>query len=975
MRKKLPLFLFMAFCCAAAYSQQVPCLSCFAGRDTLYNNNPNNHFAKVAAHHPMPANGNGTLGQSYINQNVCGLNYTQVSQLTETRTQIYNFNPGGKGFPAALQVAPIPCGGLNAAGVIKAFAYWNAEYTEGSPPAATITITNPLNAVSTYTSTIIGTGAATCWGATGTADYRADVTAAIAGSGGYNMSLTGFQNVGWEVNGITVIIIYKDPSAAYTGSISLWDGAVILIGGSTNYTATSFTTCAAAPNAAAFQIASDMQSNVNANINDEDFNGSSAAFANNFWNYNEINTSLTNAQSSCVYNCYTNNGGDCWAQVALGLYWQNTGCVACHPPAGMNVVLAAINPTCGNNNGQIIVHVSGGVKPYTYKWSPNGGTDSIANNLSRGVYTIEVMSPCDTVTDTVTLQGNTLAFINDIGEVKCFNGSSGYAAVHVNGGVAPYTYSWSPVAGNTDSVSKLSAGTYICYVEDVNGCHIADTCKVLQPPVLTVSTGIIGVSCYGQSNGKAYANGVGGTPPYTYQWAKGPSGDTFDNLVAGIYTVLVNDANGCSANGTAIVTQPASLSVTATGPKSFCLNQTAVLTAFPVGGTKPYTYAWSSPPGGTNNTISVSPVVTTTYSIVITDANGCTATSSVTVDLGPPVGVTLTGAHAICQGESITLCAVPNGGSGGNSFLWQPGGQVSPCITVSPASTTLYSVTVSDNCGGRAGDSAMVTVSPTPIINFSAGVTEGCSPLCVQFRDASQVSQGQLVEWTWTFGRRDTVNGRSPIHCFVDTGHYTVQLTAVSDAGCSSTLSRSNVISVYSNPVPQFSASPQPAEVLNADIQFTDRSTDQYGLIAWSWKYGDGADSGSNLENPSHTYQDTGTYCPQLIVTNIHGCVDSIISCVVVEPMFALYIPDAFSPNGFGKNQVFMAKGDFIKDFEMYIFDRWGNELFHSTNINDGWDGTSKGTMSPEGTYVYKINVTDTKRKQHTYVGSVYLIK
>jgi len=154
-------------------------------------------------------------------------------------------------------------------------------------------------------------------------------------------------------------------------------------------------------------------------------------------------------------------------------------------------------------------------------------------------------------------------------------------------------------------------------------------------------------------------------------------------------------------------------------------------------------------------------------------------------------------------------------------------------------------------------------------------------------------------------------------------------------------------------------------------------STSKYPLQQWYWRFFQGSDSIDLQENPQHTYSDTGTFCATLVVVDLHGCVDSITNCIVVNPVFTLYIPSGFTPNGDGINDVFMPKGSYVKTYEMYIFDRWGLQLFHSTDINNGWDGTTKGgsSLCQEDTYVYLINVTDSQGNNHSYTGAVSLIK
>ena len=149
-------------------------------------------------------------------------------------------------------------------------------------------------------------------------------------------------------------------------------------------------------------------------------------------------------------------------------------------------------------------------------------------------------------------------------------------------------------------------------------------------------------------------------------------------------------------------------------------------------------------------------------------------------------------------------------------------------------------------------------------------------------------------------------------------------------------------------------------------------------MIFWWWNFGvPGNDTVSNLQNPTYSYWDTGSYCAQEVVMNVHGCVDTTTNCLTIVPIYALYIPSAFSPNGDGKNEVFKAEGNDVKNFEMYIYDRWGMQLFHSTDINDGWPGTVKGggTVCQEDTYVYVISAFDNKNQKHSYIGAVSLVK
>jgi gliding motility-associated-like protein len=115
----------------------------------------------------------------------------------------------------------------------------------------------------------------------------------------------------------------------------------------------------------------------------------------------------------------------------------------------------------------------------------------------------------------------------------------------------------------------------------------------------------------------------------------------------------------------------------------------------------------------------------------------------------------------------------------------------------------------------------------------------------------------------------------------------------------------------------------------------------------------------------------------RLIDMNKHGCIDSITHCIVIDPLFTFYIPNAFTPNGDGVNDVFAPKGGYFKTFDMYIFDRWGTTIYHTLDINKGWNGSynNNNNMCQMDTYVYVIKVTDWKNVDHTYMGRVSLVK
>jgi gliding motility-associated-like protein len=264
------------------------------------------------------------------------------------------------------------------------------------------------------------------------------------------------------------------------------------------------------------------------------------------------------------------------------------------------------------------------------------------------------------------------------------------------------------------------------------------------------------------------------------------------------------------------------------------------------------------------------------------------------------------------------------------------------------------------------------------VVAFDASAYNGCAPLCVQFGDQSSAGADSISSWAWNFGDNTTSNSPNPIHCYTTSGSFPVSLTVTSDSGCSATFfDNSNPVNVYTRPVAAFTYSPDPVTIKSPAVQFTDQSTDAYGsIIAWQWIFRGFPDSiTSSLQNPVQKFGDTGTFCINLTVTNLHGCTNTTTQCFDIASQYTLFIPDAFTPNADGVDDIFIPKGMYVKTFEMYIFDRWGMKLFYSGNINNGWDGTAGGKQCQEDAYVYLINTTDVAGNPHYYTGKVILLR
>jgi len=289
-----------------------------------------------------------------------------------------------------------------------------------------------------------------------------------------------------------------------------------------------------------------------------------------------------------------------------------------------------------------------------------------------------------------------------------------------------------------------------------------------------------------------------------------------------------------------------------------------------------------------------------------------------------------------------------------------------------------YIVTQIATSAGGCKDTVMdtVTVYPVPIVNFAADTV--CLRDTTSFIDLSSIPAGNIINWNWNFGDGNTSSLQNPSHAFSSDGIFNVTLSVTSNNNCTSVLTLA--VLVHPLPIAEFSYIPGPTVTLTDAVFFTDLSIS--GIVSWAWDLGDG--STDSIQNPIHVYGDTGTYMITLIVVSQYGCVDTVEHPLKIKD-FAFYIPNCFTPNGDNDNEFFFGKGIGITEYEMWIFDRWGNLIFHC-DINDlpqtqpcWWNGRVRGGSSEqivqEDVYVWKVKFTSVFKKEYNYIGHVSVVK
>ena len=547
------------------------------------------------------------------------------------------------------------------------------------------------------------------------------------------------------------------------------------------------------------------------------------------------------------------------------------------------------------------------------------------------------------------------------------------------------SYIWNPTTGLTPTGGSPVTGTpttttnYTVTGTDANGCTNTATSTITVnplPPVAVNSSTI----CVGQETATLTAANAG-----TYTWnpattlsSSNGSPVTGTPTTTTNYTVTGTDANGCTNTATSTITVNP-LPPVAVNSSTICVGQeTATLTA-----ANAITYTWNPAitlSSSNGSPVTGTPTTTTNYTVTGTDANGCVNTATSTIIVNPLPNITVNTA-TICVGQQIALLTA----SGASTYTWNPvntlSGSFGPTVNGTPAITTNYTITGTDNNGCQSNATTTIVVNQLPIVT-TGSVTPGCVPLCTNL---SVSSNSPLSNYIWDFG-----NGQSQVQqtlappsksfitatCFSVAGTYVINLSVTDTNHCINTAT--TIAVAYPLPTADFDFQPQPITILAPQVQFINQSS---GIITnYTWNLGDiyNTNDTSSLINPSHLYSDTGTYMVSLLVTTQKGCSATVTKPLIIKEAYVIYVPNAFTPNGDGENEMFKAVGEGINSFKLYIFDRWGNNLFYSEDINKGWEGNYLGKgnqIMQEDVYVWKIDLVDFSNKGHSLHGTVTLLK
>ncbi|MBS1650976.1 MAG: gliding motility-associated C-terminal domain-containing protein [Bacteroidetes bacterium] len=780
----------------------------------------------------------------------------------------------------------------------------------------------------------------------------------------------------WSIGGYTTTSISGLPFGQI--SVTVKDAANCIVSGTVNITQPT-------------QVVSAIGSVTNASCNNA-ANGGAEVLANGglggytyVWMPGASTSSILSNVPAGIYSVTVSDINNCTSISSINIT----------QPAPLTITTNSLtNILChGGSNGEINTSISGGTPLYSIVWSPSQPANPVATSLVAGTYSLNISDSkgCNTYSVYTLTEPSALNVIATNTLPATCGQSNGSATVQIGGGTYPYSYNWNTPSIQTSSVATgMSGGNWQVITTDGNGCTITGTVNIQTPVLPTVSFSAIPVTCYGQSNGTAWMTATG-VAPFLYTWnVASASSATLSGISSALYSGTITDVYGCQTSGNIFVSQPPQLILPTPPVVNPCYNQITPLSISASGGVPPYSYTWTA--SGNAPLISSSTGTATgtytsnaLYLVNITDANGCFAgPTSINVVVKPRL-IFPDSILNVCDGYIVNYRPIPIApGSGTLSFNWQPIPQnpATPSFSIlanyTPNQPSTYTLYAFDECGA---DTSLlkIYVFPNPSIVLTPSARQGCAPMQINYSIASNAALTPVVNYWTDYGNGNISTANSANILYATPGTYSVHIIATSDHGCRSDSLFNPYINVYQKPVADFIPNPQSTSILFPNVEFSNNST---GASTYFWDFGDlqsGNFNNSNAINPNHAYQNAGTYYVNLVVTSLNGCKDTVQKPVEILPDVSVYIPNAFTPDGNGKNDVFMPYGVGISqdNYEMNIFDRWGELIFTSNNLSKGWNGKMNGTdtFAKEDVYVYKIKLSDIKGNKKYYVGHVTLLK
>jgi gliding motility-associated-like protein len=705
---------------------------------------------------------------------------------------------------------------------------------------------------------------------------------------------------------------------------------------------------------------------------------------------------------------------------AQGCSFDTTFIISSPPALNINSTVTAFasgtNISCfGVSDGNIGVQMTGGSGTYNYEWSTTNGSglqtgQSSQSALAAGGYSLIVTDSnhCE-ASETFNIVGPSQLNVQfNVSNVTCFGENNGTIDIVTNGGAGNNSFFWSTANGSgivltQEDQSNLTPGSYNLLIEDAQGCSFDTTFIISSPSALNINSTVAAfasgtnISCFGVSDGNIGVQMTGGSGTYNYEWSttNGSGLQTGQSsqsaLAAGGYSLIVTDSNHCEASETFNLVGPSQLNVQfnvseyASGDNIACFgSNNGWIEAEVDSNTVNCSFNWSTANGqGLVNTIQNQNNLTAgTYFLTVTDLYGCSIHDSIVLNAPEELTLDLTilsnyyGQQVSCEGSEDGIINVSaSGGTPGYSFNWN-NTQATTQEVFSSAKNGENTVVLQDLNGCEISSSIILTANPMPQLNPSPRI-DACIGENVTIN--SNILENEYCVWQLSNGMT-IFDNQSAVINLPNAGCVDASFMVTNEFGCKDSVFYENYICIHAIPVASFITNH--TEINENDVNFTNNSD---GATEFEWFFGDGASS--TEMNPFHYYDAAdpvqGNYEVTLFAYNDYGCYDSTSQEITIKDDLLIFVPNSFTPNGDEFNNTFKpvyGSSFTLVEYDLLIYNRWGEIVFQSMDISFGWDGTIKGQIAPEGVYIWKLNIktddriiADSNSKQMT--GNINLIR
>ncbi len=645
------------------------------------------------------------------------------------------------------------------------------------------------------------------------------------------------------------------------------------------------------------------------------------------------------------------------------------------------------NITCfGDQNGAILISMSGGLGNYLFEWTKDGtffSSNEDLTNLGPGHYMITVedgqSGRCiHSETFTIIEPAELLINLDNKSDLVCFGDASGSIDISLSGGApftssnSPYIFQWLDQNGtsySTEDLNGVPAGIYTVSVSDANGCSESLQVELIEPQEILVNPVSTGVSCYGVADGTITINPTGGIAPYTIVWSDLGQGLNRSNLSAGTYTVEITDANNCTHIEDIEVLNAPLFDIQSTFSHISCFGAEDGNISLTInGGVAPHTVLWSDDPsaGLTRNNLAAG-----IYTVEVLSSDGCMQTEQFIINEPSEIFIDaiVTDAIDCINPNSGAIDLQVYGGTPPYSYLWNNGQTTD---NLSDISGNNYSVTITDARGCEAIANFLVIRQRPITVDVDPEIIADCDTKDVFQRNTLSISGGfPPYSISWSSGTQRGANGE-----IMETDVNGISVATITDNnGCT------HAVNINVNLL----------ELGDADFSFDSYYLSNYGLLAindpitfinqssgdpisFEWDFGDG--NTSTDESPMHSYTQEGSYLVRLQVEYAYGCSSETFLTIVITKGYFIEVPDAFSPNKDGVNDTFKPVYLGIESINMSVFDTWGNLLFYEeSDPMVGWDGTIDGVAAENGNYIFKVEAIAKNGEQILINGPFTLIR